>query len=68
MSWKSQEQVLDNTFHKIFKNKLPCPAFRAFLVEFQVLFQVVGNGGEVHCLVGLLEPYGIYLAKSHELR
>ena len=49
------------------QSKLPRPAFCAVLSEFKVLFQVIGNGREVHCLVGLCQPDGIYLSQPHEL-
>lgn len=58
---------MKKTFKGCCQNKLRCPTFRPFPFEFQVLFQVVGNGREVHHLVRLFEAYRIDLPQAHEL-
>ncbi|PIB28399.1 hypothetical protein BFP77_09485 [Maribacter sp. 4U21] len=47
------KQVLEHTFGQYHQSKLSRTAFYPFLFEFQALFQVVGDGREVHHLVGL---------------
>ncbi len=62
----SKEEPKD-AFQQNGQSKLARPALYPFLFEFQVLFQVVGNGREVHYLVRLSESDGIYLSETHEL-
>ena len=67
MPWQGPEQISKDVSGKIGQSKRSRTAFRAFLNEFQVLLQVVGYRGEVHYLVGLCQPYRVYLSQPHEL-
>ena len=44
-----------------------CPCFDSFGRKFQVLLQVIDNGGEVHTFVGLPDANGIYFSQPQKL-
>ncbi len=67
MLCRSTEEVLKGTFYECSQSKLTRSTFYPFLVEFQVLFQVVCDRREVHHLVGLFQTNGIYLSHAPEL-
>ena len=64
---RSSKEQNKGAFQQNGQSKLPRHTFHPFPFEFQVLFQVVCDGREVHHLVGLCETYGIYLPQAHEL-
>jgi len=50
---KEANRQMEYIFHTIVQNYASRSIFGAFSREFQVFFDVVGNGGELHCLIGL---------------
>ncbi|PIB27686.1 hypothetical protein BFP77_11190 [Maribacter sp. 4U21] len=59
---RSPEEEPKGAFRQSGQSELARPAFRAFLVELKVLFQVVGRSGKMHAFVRLCEADGIYLS------
>ncbi len=58
---------MKDTFKYCYQSKSSRYSFYPFLLEFQVLLQVIGDSGQVHHFVRLCEAYRIDLPQAHEL-
>ena len=45
----------------------PTPVSALVVINFSSFFRLYAVAGQVHYLVGLFEPYGVNLSKSHKL-